>query len=801
MAPATGTRLGHYEIISLLGAGGMGEVWLAEDTRLRRRVALKILPAEFTTDADRVRRFEQEARAASALNHPNILTIYDIGEQDGLRYIATEFIEGRTLRQQLARNRLSPRAAIETAIQVGSALQAAHAAGIVHRDIKPENIMLRPDGYVKVLDFGLARVTGMDERRGMKGEEAETLLQAAPELHPSSLRPHPLTTPGAIMGTMQYMSPEQARGLKVDGRSDIFSLGIVIYEMLTGKQPFTGPTMSDVIAAILQSEPQPLRHSAPSAPEALEQIVTRALCKDSGQRYQAISDLLDDLKRLRPSLDFETEPTAIFDAGRTVTDLSQPSAARQSVSRRTRLRRVIDSLAVLPLKNESADPNLDYLAEGVTESIINSLSQLPKLRVIPRSAVFRYRDSSLDPQQIGAELGVRAVFSGRMAPLGEQLVIRVELIDVGKSAQLWGEQYRRRLTDIFDLQEEIAEAISARLRLKLSGEEKKKLARRETDNTEAYHLCLKGRYYTANKRTEEWIRKGIEHFQQAIDLDPNYALAYAGLADAYAFLASSTGGWSPRDAYPKAIAATQKALALDDTLAEAHCSLGFAHLLFNWNFAESEREFRRAIELKPGYANAHDGYGFYLKATGQHDAARRACAKAAELDPLSPFAALSKGWSDYFARRFDLASAQALKVLEADPNFPFAWKFLGMTYGRQEAYAAAIDALEKAVELAPDVPDFKAHLGHVCGLAGQRAAAEGICEELRQTAKQRYVPAYYFALIALGLGETDQTFEWLDKAFEERSGFLAFFAVEPILDPLREDARFESLLERIRQNQ
>ncbi|HWQ33487.1 MAG TPA: protein kinase [Blastocatellia bacterium] len=781
MIPAAGSRLGRYEIIAPLGAGGMGEVWRARDTRLDREVAIKVLPAEFARDADRLHRFEQEARAASALNHPNILTIYEIGAEQGIHFIATEFIAGETLRERLSAGPLSPLEALDVAVQVAGALQAAHAAGIVHRDIKPENIMLRPDGYVKVLDFGLARVA--ERGRFQSDPESPTIIRAE-------------TIPGTVMGTAHYMSPEQARGLKVDGRSDIFSLGIVLYEMLTGVLPFSGPTMSDVLVAILQGEPEPLQRRVPSVSGELEACVMKALKKSSDERWQTISVMLDELKRQRQRLEFQSNATAIWYTGQTISELSQTSAAPASTARRTRIRRAIDSLAVLPLVNESADQNLEYLAEGITESIINSLSQLPKLRVTPRSAVFRYCGRTVDPQQAGQELGVRAVLSGRMLQHADQLIIRVELTDVARASHLWGDQYRRRITDIFQLQEELAQDISEKLRLKLTGEEKRRLVRRYTDNTEAYHLYLKGRHYTTTRRTEEWIRKGIEHFQQAIDLDPNYALAYAGLADAYAFLASSTGGWPPRQAYPKAIAAAQKALALDDSLAEAHCSLGFSHLLFNWNFAEAEREFKRAIELNPGYANAHDGYGFYLKATAQHEAAIRECERAAELDPLSLFAALSRGWAFYFARRFDRAIRQGLKVLEADPNFPFAWKFLGMSYGQQGAYAAAIDALERAVELAADVPDFRAHLGYVCGMAGQRETAQRVIEELTQWAKQRYLPAYYFALVRLGMGETDEAFAWLEKAYEERSGFLAFVAVEPMLDPLRADARFGELARR-----
>jgi serine/threonine protein kinase/tetratricopeptide (TPR) repeat protein len=789
----TAQTISHYRILNQLGAGGMGEVYLAEDARLGRKVALKLLPARFTADEERVRRFEQEARAASALNHPNIVTIYDIGQADGVHFIAAEFVEGGTLRQRLAQGRVALSETLEVAIQVASALQAAHDAGITHRDIKPENVMLRPDGYVKVLDFGLAKLTEREEESIDK--EAATRIKAE-------------TTPGTVMGTFAYMSPEQARGLKVDNRSDIFSLGVVTYEMIAGCSPFDGPTASDLIAAILRAEPAPLQRSRENIPAELEWVVAKALRKDREERYQTVKSLCSDLRQIKVRLDFEAElarlnqPELPFrSVSRTSVTLTQELARESGGNasappRRARVRKVIDSLAILPLANASADPNMEYLSDGITEELINSLSQLPKLRVAPRSTVFRYKGREVDPQEVGRELGVRAVLTGRVFQLGDQLVIKTELIDVAQQSHLWGEQYRRKLTDIFALQEEISEEISEKLRLKLTGEEKKRLVKRYTENTEAYHLYLKGRYYTG-KRTGEWIRKGIEHLQQAIDLDPNYALAYTGLADAYAFLASSTGGLAPREAYPKAKAAALKALELDDTLGEAHCSLGFFRLLYDWDFAAAEREYKRAIELSPNYANAHDGYGFYLKATGQHEAAIHECQLAQKLDPLSPFTTLSLGWAYYFARRYDQAMAQGRKVLEMDPNFGFAHWHLGMSYVQQRLYTEAIPALQKAVILTGGGPTFVAHLGHAYGVAGREEDARRVLAELEELAQRQYVSSYFLAIINLGLGEVDQAFAWLERAYEERSGFLAFLKVEPMLDRLREDARFAALVRRV----
>jgi serine/threonine protein kinase/Tfp pilus assembly protein PilF len=786
-------QLAHYRLLSRLGAGGMGEVHLAEDTRLGRKVALKILPAEFVADADRVRRFEQEARAVSALNHPNILVIYEIGKERGVHFIATEFIEGQTLRQKLDEGKLKVCETLDLSTQIAEALQAAHATGIVHRDIKPENIMLRPDGYVKVLDFGLARV---DELRiaefGLRNEEVKTATDSSPANPPSAIPIPQLTNPGTVMGTAHYMSPEQARGLKVDARSDIFSFGIVLYEMLAGQKPFTGPTMSDVLAAILRAEPPPLSHRVPSLPVELERCLAKALCKDCTARYQTISELLGDLKRLRQRLEFEDQATVILDSGANVTATTRLSSA----PRKPRVRKTIDSLAVLPLINASRDPSLEYLSDGITESIINNLSQLPKLRVVPRSTVFRYKGKNVDPQEAGTELGVRAVFAGRIMQVRESIVLKAELIDVANQSQLWGEQYRHRNKDLFALEAEISEDLSEKLRLRLTGEEKKKLGKRYTENTEAYHLYLKGRYFT-NKRTTEWIKKGIEHFQQAIDLDPNYALAYAGLADAYSFLASSTGGHPPRETYPKAEAAALQALELDDTLGEAHSTLGFCRLLFDWDFAAAEREYKRAIELSPNYANAHDGYSFYLKATGQHEAAIRECKRAQELDPLSLFATLSLGWAYYFARDYDAALAQTRKVLEMDANFGFAHWHAGKVYLQKGMWNEAVVALRQALNLVGGTPPFIAFLGHAYARAGKPREARQMLTQLLRLSQKQYVSSYFIALIYLGLGETDQTFAWLEQAYEERSGFLAFVGVEPMLDELRGDARFEDLLRRV----
>ncbi len=790
-------RISHYRILEKLGAGGMGEVYLAEDGKLGRKLALKILPAAFTQDPARVARFQQEARAASALNHPNIITIYEVGEEAGVHFIAAEYIAGSTLRHHLRPSGIELRQALEIITQIAGALQTAHEAGITHRDIKPENVMIRPDGYVKVLDFGLAKLTEKSDPKVDK--EAPTQIKAK-------------TDPGTVMGTATYMSPEQARGLAVDARSDIFSLGVVLYEMLAGRVPFDGMTTTDVLAAILHLEPAPLTRYCQHAPPQLEVNLNKALRKDCDARYQTIKSFLSDLKIIKSRLDFEAEfarisqelpatlvkPRVSEEISEALTvefRSSELSPSGRLIDRRSSQQ--IESLAILPMENAAADAEMEYLSDGITETIINSLSQLPALRVVPRSTVFQYKGQKVDPQQIGAELNVRAVLTGRVLQVGDSLIVKTELIDVARASQLWGEQYRRKLTDIFALQDEIAEEISQKLRLQLTGEERQRLRKRYTDNTEAYHLYLKGRYYVG-KRTPDWIKKGIEHFQQAIDFDPNYALAYAGLAEAYGFFASSTGGQQPRDAYPIAKAAALKALELDDTMGEAHCSLGFFRLLFDWDYAAAEAEFKRAIELSPNFANAYDGYGFYLKATGQHDASIEACKRAQELEPLSLFLSLSLGWAYYFARRYDDALAQSRKVLELDPNFGFAYWHRGMVYIQQHRYEDAINAFRKAVNLAGGITTFISYLGHSYARAGKHREARQMLAQLEGLSKRQYVSSYFIAMIYLGLGDLDQTFEWLEKAYHERSGFLAFVQVEPMLDVLRTDQRFAVLMEKVR---
>src|SRR3989454_2237709 len=768
-----GRTIGRYQILEQLGAGGMGEVYLAEDKHLLRKVALKVLPAFFTRDRERVRRFQQEARAASALNHPNILTIYEIGQIDSHQFIATEFVEGETLRQRMIKSPMSMSELLGLATQIASALTAAHQTGIVHRDIKPENIMLREDGIVKVLDFGLAKLIA-----GQSGEsEASTMLR---------------TQPGVIMGTPHYMSPEQARGLRVDARTDIWSLGVLLYEMVGGRVPFAGETSSDVIVAILEKEPRPLARFTPETPEVLQWIVTKALRKQMDQRYQSAKELLADLQSLKHRLEFENEVKEWKSSEQAIAKTATDSGA--VLGKASDEKRPLDSVAILPLVNTSADPSMEDLSDGITESIINALSQLPRLRVVARSTVFRYKGSEVDPQEVGQQLGARAVLTGRVRQVGDGLMIAAELIDVTNDSQLWGEHYNRKLSDIFEVQEEIAKEISEKLRLRLTGEEKKRLAKRYTENTEAYQLYLRGRYFWY-KRTEEALRKSIEYFNQAIAEDPSYAAAYDGLSDSYALLALR-GIIAPREGLLKAKAAARKALEIDDLLGEAHASL--AHVrLHDWDWSGLEEEFKRALELNPGHAIAYHWYSEYLMTVGRADESITIIKRCQETDPLSPVICGTLGFAFFFARKYDQAIEQFRKALELDSNHFLSHYRLGHIYSLKGLHREAIEEAQKSVALSGRSTETLAGLAQAYAAAGISEEMQKVLDELNERSKERYVSPYYVAKIYAALGDKEQALHWLEKGYEERNPDFIELKVEPALDVLRTDARFRDLLRRV----
>jgi serine/threonine protein kinase/Tfp pilus assembly protein PilF len=829
MSLTTGTKLGRYEIRSQIGAGGMGEVYLAQDTKLDRRVALKILPAEVAADRNRMSRFVQEAKAASALNHPNIITIHEIEQIDSVNLIATEFIDGETLRQRMRNAPVKLGEVLDVAAQIASALSAAHAAGIVHRDIKPENIMLRRDGIVKVLDFGLAKLSEKADT-GTVDTEAATkgLVQ---------------TEPGVVMGTVAYMSPEQARGLAVDARTDIFSLGVVIYEMVAGQAPFGGATRSDLIVALLERDPPPLARFTPEAPAELERLVMKALAKDRDERYQTAKDLLIDLKRLRQKLEVDAEierSVARLDkfgvppSGGPVTDAksspteggtlnAHPTTSAEYIITEIKHHKravtvvlaglvllslasiayffyfarsgiAIDSIAVLPFVNASADPNADYLSDGISETLINSLTQLQQLRVVARSTAFRYKGKEVDPRAVGRDLNVRAVLMGRVRQTGDSLNIQVDLVDATTGAQLWGQEYDRKISDVVVVKQDIAREVTEKLRLRLSGTEQRQLARRDTANPEAYQLYLKGRYYW-NKRTAEGMKRAIEQFQQATDKDPNYALAYVGLADCYLLL-EQYAGTPTSETLPKAKAAVLRALQIDDSLAEAHASLAktYEH---SWQFAEAGKEYKRAIELNPNYPTAHHWYSQYLVTTGRLDEALAEIKRAQQLDPLSTV--ISAAAASTYRQKGDLDAAieQCKGIIELDPTFRFAHACLGQVYQKQGRYGEAIGEFRKAVEVTERASENLSALGHCYAISGRRSEAMATLKELEEKYAKRESAAFNLAAVYAGLGEKDQAFAWLEKDFQSRSGTLFQITFLPTFDTLRSDPRFADLLRRM----
>ena len=761
-------RVSHYRVQEKLGAGGMGEVYLAEDTRLGRLVALKFLPASYQYDEERRTRFLKEARAASALRSPNIAAIYDIGEHDGAMFIAMEYVEGEVLSQRIDRRTLPTADVIDIGVQIADALDEAHAVGIIHRDVKSSNLIVTERGLVKMLDFGLAK---MIQGVGDLLDSTDPTVAIGGQ-----------TAVGVVLGTVSYMSPEQALGRDLDQRTDLFSQGVVIYEMLTGRLPFEGASATEIVDCIVHKEPIAIARFNYDVPPELERIVRKCMEKDRERRYHSARDLAVDLRNLRRD--------SASSAGADST-----TSRKQQTSRRVRARKVIDSLAILPLINAGEDPDTEYLSDGITESIINNLSQLPKLRVMARSTVFRYKDKEVDPQIIGQQLGVRAVLTGRVLQRGDVLIIKTELVDAEDGSHLWGEQYNRKLSDIFTVEDEISREISDKLRLKLSGAERKQLAKRFTENTEAYQLYLKGRFYW-NKRTPDGLKKGIEYFQQAIDSDPEYALAYAGLADSYNILVTYSA-LAPHDAFPKAKAAASRALEIDRKLAEAHTSMAFVKFGYDWEWAEAERGFKQAIKLNPGYAYAHNFYAVLLAAFGRFDEAFAHTSRALELDPLSLPINTNLGWLLYLARRFDEAIEQYQKTIELDEGFPLTYRRLAQTFEQTQRYSEADAAFQKALSLSGDDVELLSARGHFYAVVGETVKAQDVLGQLRSSAASRYVPSYLIARIYLGLGDIDTTFELLEKARDERYGYLAYLEIEPMFDQIRSDPRYEELLRRV----
>jgi len=826
--PMDRAQLGQYKIDKLLGAGGMGQVYLATD-RMGRRVALKLLARHHNQNRNHLARFAQEAQTVLTLNHPNIVTIYDIGEIEATPYIASELIEGETLRHRLAGEITQPDT-LEIAIQIANALVAAHEKGIVHRDIKPENVMIRADGYVKVLDFGIAKLT--EEFAGPASEDALTRLKVE-------------TGEGVIIGTAFYMSPEQAKGANVDARTDLWSLGAVLYEMITRHVPFAGDSPAETISLILQKEPPPMTRYAIGISGELERIVSKALTKKREERYQTARDLLIDLRNLKRKLEVEAEidrtappesrPALSSTAGQSspltishsaeatspastppgassaeylVSEIKQHRLAATVVSlvlivggislglylraRNTEI--AIESIAVLPFQNRSTETDTDYLSDGLSESLIYGLSQLPRLKVSPTSSVFRYKGKEIDPVKVGQELGVDAVLSGRIVQRGENLTISAELLDVRNNRLLWGEQYERKMSELLATQREIAREIVEKLKLKVSGEDKA-LAKHYTESSEAYQLYLKGRFYWS-KRTTEALKKATDYFNQAIQKDPGFALAFAGLADCYLVPGNPL---PPIEKMPKARAAALRALELDETLAEAHTSLARVLATYDWDWAGAEKEYKRAIELDPRYAVAHQWYSGYLQVMGRNSEMNVERKLAQELDPVSLTTNFALGLTFFFGRDYDQAIEQFQKTLELDPNFPPVRIFLPVAYEQKGMLDQAIAEFQKGLvpKESGDTYLTMAGLGHVYAVSGKKTEAQAVLNELKQRSQQEYVPANCIALVYAGLGEKDQAFAWLEEGYKQHSFQMQFLKLEPRWDSLRSDPRFADLIRRL----
>ena len=808
-----GRTFGSYHVISLLGAGGMGDVYLAEDRRLGRKVALKLLPAIFTNDADRLRRFQQEARAASALNHPNILTIHEVGEIEGRNFISTEFIEGETLRDRIRASSMTVEEVFDIAIQTASALIVAHRAGIVHRDIKPENIMLRHDGYVKVLDFGLAQLTEQreDELALQSGLADSTDGRSEPREPAGNAVTILLgnTGTGALMGTARYMSPEQARGERVDERTDIWSLGIVLYEILAGHLPFSGESAGDYVSAILARDPHPFESLLPDVPAGFERIVGKCIQKDRHDRYQSADDLLEDLLELRRESADQGSFFSIIRRGfpgvrgrvaAVISILVLASVASvYFVSQMTPVvsdHPEIKSIAVLPFTDLTRDRMADEFADGMTDLLIQSLGQVGTLRVISLNSVQRFKGRQTELPQIASELNVDAVVVGSVIGRGERVQIAVTLTHVPSGRQIWADSYEGVARDVFAMQQQVAKDIAGEVMIKLTPQEQERLTNARAVDQEAYESYLTGRKYL-DKRNAAAVKTAIEYFNKSIGKDPGFALAHAYLADAYFALGTVyLSAMPPAEALAKGRNAALRAVELDETLAEAHTSLAVINF-YSWEWTEAEEEFKRAIELNPNYAPAHSWYAIYSAARGRLGEAIARIYRARDIDPLSPHINQNVGWILQFAGQPDEAIEQYERSLELDPNFLFARLRLASAYSQKGMYTEAVDALEPVRALPDQTPSVLSSIGQIYAVSGQRDKARAILKVLLEKRRTEYVNTSIIANMYLSLNQKEEALKWLEAAYREHSYTMVFLKVLTEYDPLRSVPRFQDLVRRV----
>src|SRR5215471_9522058 len=782
--------IAHYEILEKLGAGGMGEVYLAKDTRLGRKVALKLLPASFHYDAERRERFQQEARAASMLRSPNVTAVYDFGESDRTMFIAMEYVEGELLAKRLEGGPLDINLAVDIATQVCEALDEAHSLGIIHRDIKSSNVIVTAGGLVKVLDFGLAKIVPT------QNHSDDATVRLALE-----------TCPGVILGTLAFMSPEQARGLEVDARSDLFSLGVLLYEMLTGKRPFAGATTGDLLVSILNSEPEPLARFSPAIPPEMHWIVSKALRKDRTLRYQTARDFLADLRAVASSLNNTTvSPISGFDYANSDSghQAMGEHIARDSGARRRR--KQIDSIAVLPLINSTGDPDLEYLSDGITETLINALSRIPKLRVMARSTVFHYKGCEMAPQRVGHDLNVRAVMIGRMQRVRDYFSVGAEPVKDQDGSLLWGERYSRKPSDILSLQNEISSDIAKQLKLKLTSSDRRRLARAHTRNPGAYELYLKGRYHFG-KWTEAGFREAKACYERALGSDPRFALAYSGLGEVFCVQSYfSSDPAQVRTATSRSRACAQRALEIDDALAEAHLLLANLAHLYDWQWDAAEWEFRVALDLTPNLADAHLSYGLFLMDECRFKEAAAEMEMGLKLDPLSLLAKTTNGLLLFYAGRYDEAVSYLAKSLALDAAFPLSE--LDPTYQlSHQTLGAALERTGKQEEAVTEylrmLPEWKGReeMSAALRAAYTQSGMDGFWRRFAEfaddLAQRRVTTPVFVATIYAALGEPDAAFEWIEKAFNERTPALTHLKADPRFEPLRADARFAVWLQRM----